>query len=193
VTTLARPLHLLAAGAAASALLLAGCGSASETIAEKATEQAIESQGGGDVDINTDGDGSVSIETEDGSFSSDGEGNVNIETEDGSMSSSGDVPDAWPDDVPIPDGTEVQMGSDFDSADGRLVSVTGITTASPDEVLDLYKDALSDWEISGEVTSTSNGSSTTSAQFDTDGRRFTFFATDSTDGTTVNLGHTTLS
>lgn len=187
--------HALAATGAA-VLLLAGCGAAAEKAAEKAVEQSIESQTGGDVDIDTSGDGSINIETEDGTFRSDGQGNVEVESEDGSFSSStsGDVPENWPEDVPLPDELTVLVGGEQDAADGRLVSIIGTTTTSPEDLLAELKGALEGWTISGEVTTTSGDGSTTGAQWETDGRRFNFSATSGPDGeTSITLGHTTLS
>ena len=86
---------------------VAGCGDS----AENGIEQLIESQGGGDVELDLSGDGDgFSIETEDGAMTIDGdgnfvitdesgntivgsaddEGNVVVESEDGSFSASGD-------------------------------------------------------------------------------------------------------
>lgn len=165
------------AAIAASLLLLAGCGAAAEKVSEKATEQAIESQTGGDVDINTDGEGSMDIETEGGSLSF----------------GTGEVPEEWPEDVPLTEGLEISSGSTIDSSDGELVSVTATTDDTPEEILATLKDALADWTISGESTSTFDGGSMTSAQWDTEGRRLTFAATSATEGgTTLSIGHTTL-
>lgn len=177
MTRLARSLAPLTVGAAL--ILTSACGSASEAVAERATEKAIESQTGGNVDIDTDGDGEVTIETEDGDLSF----------------GSTEVPDSWPEDVPLPDDLEVSSASEIPNAnnEGPLVSITGTTSTSPEEVLALLKDALSDWEISGESTSTGGGGTLTGAQFDTDGRRVTF-AANAADGepTFVTLGHTTI-
>jgi hypothetical protein len=150
-------------------------------VSEKATEKAIEQQTGGKVDIDTSGDGSVDIETEEGSVSLGG----------------GEIPDEWPDEIPLPDDLTVQTGAAMDASDGRLVSVVGATDETPEELLASLKEALADWEISGESTSTGGGGTTTGAQWETDGRRVTFAATSgsglSGDQTFLTLGHTTLS
>ena len=164
----------------ALALLTAGCGGAadkvSEQVAEKAVEQAIENEGGGNVDIDTDGDGSLSIETEDGSFST----------------GTGELPETWPEDVPLPEGLEIGAGTTMDSSDGKLVSITAASDASPAELLEELKETLSAWTISGEVSSTSTTGDLASAQWDTEGRRLTFVATSSPDGTALTIGHTTI-
>lgn len=90
-----------------TAVIAAGCGDS----AENGIEQLIESQGGGDVELDLGGDGDgFSIETEDGSMTIDGdgnfvitdesgntvvgnaddEGNVVVESEDGEMTIDGD-------------------------------------------------------------------------------------------------------
>jgi flagellar basal body rod protein FlgF len=193
MTTLPRP--LIALGSAALLLFATGCGDAADKVAEQAVERAIESETGGDVDIDTDGDGSVSFETDEGSFSSDGEGNLEIESADGStsISSDGEIPEGWPEEVPLPADLEVTLGSSMDAADGRLLSVMGTTSESATDLLDEMKAALADWTISGEVVSTTDGSTTTSAQFELDGRRVNFLASETPDGTTFQAGHTTLS
>jgi hypothetical protein len=162
---------------ATTSILITGCGAVAEKAGEKAAEKAIESQGGGNVDIDTSEDGKVSIETEDGSVSF----------------GSGEVPAEWPGDVPLPDDLEVSTGSTIGASDGRLVSVVGTSGQDPAELLEFFKDALSDWEISGESSTTSTSGGMTSAQWDTEGRRFTFVATTAMgDGTTMTAGHTTL-
>lgn len=70
---------LIAVGA--GALVVAGCSSASE----EGIEQLIESQSGGDVELDLDGDGGFSFESEDGSFSVDEDGNFVIEDESGEV------------------------------------------------------------------------------------------------------------
>lgn len=62
--TIRRPLVIFCA--AGFAFSLTACGNATET----GLENVIESETGGDVDVDLDGDDGVSIQTEDGSFSS---------------------------------------------------------------------------------------------------------------------------
>lgn len=104
----------IAAGIVAAGLL-AGCSSASE----KAAEKLIEAGAGGDVNVDLGGDGGMSFDSEDGSFSIDADGNVKIDSEDGSFSmdsQSGKLADGFPD-VPLPDGDLVNSARQ--SSDGE--------------------------------------------------------------------------
>jgi hypothetical protein len=188
----ARTARLLSISAAASALLLAGCGAAADKVAEKATEKALESAAGGNVDIDTDGDGSFRMETDEGVFEMDGQGNLRVDTEDGSMTTaSGEMPAGWPSDIPVPRDLEVLSGTSMDSADEKLVVVTGTTSRGAKELLDEMKAALSSWTISGETTTTTDGATFTSAQFELGDRRLMFQANDIDGETTLNLSHAT--
>jgi len=171
------PSHV-AAAAVVIALILSGCGAAAEKASEKATEQILEEQIGGNVDIDTGGDGSVEIETDEGSASF----------------GTGDVPDEWPEFLELPDDVEIQSGTTIDSSDGRLVTIVGITDETPEEVLARYKDLLAEWEISGESTSSGGGSTLTGAQWENGKERVSLAASDTeADGRTfLTLGHTTL-
>lgn len=89
------------------ALAIAACGN----VAEELAEQAIESQDGGDVDIDFDqGDDGATIEFSDGD--DEGSGTMVI--------GGGELPDDFP--VPVPDGFEVSSTSSFSSADGTQYS-----------------------------------------------------------------------
>ncbi len=171
------PSHV-AAAAVVIALILSGCGAAAEKASEKATEQILEEQIGGNVDIDTGGDGSVEIETDEGSASF----------------GTGDVPEEWPEFLELPDDVEIQSGTTIDSSDGRLVTIVGITDETPEEVLARYKDLLAEWEISGESTSSGGGSTLTGAQWANGKERVSLAASDTeADGRTfLTLGHTTL-
>ena len=104
-----RPARTLASvSIAVSLLAAAGCGKAAEKVAEKATEEAIENQTGGQVDLDVDGEGGVSIETEDGS-----------------ISSSAKVPEGWPDDVPVPDDLQIMMGGTQDTPQALVLTDSG--------------------------------------------------------------------
>lgn len=118
---------------------LTACGG--DDSSEKAVERAIERAGGGDVDVDVDeGSGDVRISSGDDSFD---------------LSTTGDLPDDWPSDIPLPDDFAVSGGSSINGgSSGQLVSVTGTTELSLDEVAAFYTDALSGWTeaLRSEVT-----------------------------------------
>ncbi len=144
-------------GAVGCTLVITSCGDASGT----SVDQLIESQGGGSIDI--DRDGGVSVQTEDGGMTIDEDGNFvitdadgsvvtgradadsgefTVESEDGSFSSGAttELPDAWPAEIPEPEGLAITnatvIGSDTDQ------SITVVGTAESDEFVDRYASAL---------------------------------------------------
>ena len=141
---------------AAMAVVAAGC--SGEDLAERVVENRIESESGGDVDIDLD-DGDMSIRSDDGEFSIevdendgsvsisgvDDDGEFTIESEDGEtvfrsedgetvMSSGADLPDDFPGDVPIPDGLSVEFSQRMETPDGTVFSVIGMVPGDPAEV-----------------------------------------------------------
>src|SRR5690606_3086042 len=117
------------------------------------TERLIESQAGGDVDVDLRGDGGFSIDTEDGGMTIDENGNFvitgadgetvvgnadgddggfNVESDDGNfrMDSSGDIPPEWPDDVPEPARFAGATSSIQSNADELAIALSG--TSDPD-------------------------------------------------------------
>jgi hypothetical protein len=120
----ARSRHLAVVLAVVGAVALSACDSA----AESGVERLIESQAGGNVDLDLDGDGGFSIQTEEGGITIDEDGNFVVtdqsgevvtgnasedggfraESEDGSfrIDTSGEIPEEWPDDVPQPGGID---------------------------------------------------------------------------------------
>ena len=82
----------LAVGAIGLALTfgLSSCANPAEQLADSLIEQLVESQTGGEVQVDRDGDGGYSIKTQDGSVS---------------IGSSAELPDDFPDEHPLPNGT----------------------------------------------------------------------------------------
>ena len=156
--------------AAVGVFALTACGDS----AENGIEQLIESQGGGDVDLDLDTDGGVSIQTEDGAMTMDEDGNfvitdengdvvsgnvdvdgdgITIESEDGSFSSdqSTELPDSWPGEVPEPDGLAILTTSAMTDGDTAGFEVIGEVGG---DFLDEYTSALeaAGFELESEFT-----------------------------------------
>lgn len=117
--TIRRPLAIFCA--AGFAFSLTACGNATET----GLENVIESETGGDVDVDLDGDDGVSIQTEDGSFSS---------------GATTELPEEWPGDVPEPDGLAITSAAVIGSGTERAINVTG--TVDDEGFVESYGSAL---------------------------------------------------
>ena len=138
---------------------ITSCGNATETGVEK----LIESQSGGDVDIDLDG-GGLSVQTDEGGMSIDEDGNFVItdadgsvvtgnadsetgdfsaESEDGSfrVDTSGEIPEEWPSDVPRPEGIEGASSTVTQSSTELAITVTG---QAGDSFVDDYGSTLED-------------------------------------------------
>jgi len=114
---------------------LAACGGAQEAVSERIVEEAA----GEGVDLELGDDGQVaSIETEDGSLE---------------MSAGGEVPEEWPDDVPLfEDGTV--SSSQVATSDGQtIVSIDFVTDADAESVFDTMVAA---YEAAGFTTTTTS-------------------------------------
>jgi hypothetical protein len=144
-------------GAAGFAIALSACGNATET----GIEQFIESQGGGDVDLDL--DGGFSIQTEEGGMTIDEDGNFvitdadgsvltgsadaesgefNVESDDGSFSSGAttELPDKWPVGVPEPDGLAITNATVISSDGEQAITVVG--SVGSEGFVDRYASAL---------------------------------------------------
>jgi hypothetical protein len=170
--TARRPLILL--GLAGFALTFTACESASE----EGLEQLVESQGGGDVELDLDGDGGISVQTEDGNMTVDEDGNLVItdadgstvtgnvdaesgdvafETEDGSFSSGSttELPDEWPGDIPEPDGLAITTATVIGSDTDQVINISG--TVDGEGFLESYAGALTSAGFNEDSTFTSDG------------------------------------
>lgn len=151
--------RVLGAVVAMTAVVATSCSDA----AESGIENLIESQGGGDVDLDLDGDGGFSVQTEDGSMTIDEDGNFvitdengetitgqageedgefNVESEDGSFSagSTTEIPDEWPSEIPEPDGLAISSATVIGSSTDQAITVSG-SVGGP-EFTESYGDAL---------------------------------------------------
>lgn len=152
-----RPLEVLVV--AGCAIAFAACGDS----AENGIEQLIESQGGGDVDLDLDGDGGFSVQTEEGGMTIDEDGNfvitdadgsvvtgevdaenggVNVESEDGSFSSGAttELPEEWPAVIPEPNGLAIASATVIGSDTEQAITVSG--TVDGDGFVESYANAL---------------------------------------------------
>ena len=130
--------HLTLTILAGLAISAAGCDMVGEQLAEQAAEQVT----GTDIEVDEDG---VSVESSEGSFQADAEGGFSMETDEGSFESqAGQVPEGFPDVVPLPDAT-VLNGSRMDGADGKAWMVNfQYDSGDPAEVLSAQAQALED-------------------------------------------------
>jgi len=116
---------------------LAACGGAQEAVSERIVEEAA----GEGVDLELGDDGQVaSIETEDGSLE---------------MSAGGEVPEEWPDDVPLfEDGTV--SSSQVATSDGQtIVSIDFVTDADADAE-SVFDTMVAAYEAAGFTTTTTS-------------------------------------
>lgn len=154
----------VAIGAAGFAIAFTACDNASES----GIERLIESQGGGDVDLDLDGDGGFSVQTEEGGMSIDEDGNFvitdadgsvmtgnadaesgefTIESEEGSFTSgsTSELPEDWPSVIPTPDGMTITTASSMETTDGTAIQLYG----SSDDPASFVADYTARLESSG--------------------------------------------
>ncbi len=140
------------------ALTAAGCGfgdSAGERLMEEVAGQAADE----DVDLDMDEDG-MSIETEDGEVRFDEEG-FSATGEDGDVEmGGGELPDAFPEEMPLPDG-EVQMSMAGTDDDGEQIQVTLVAEDDLATLEAFLADELPDagWDVEEEAEMTVEGMS----------------------------------
>lgn len=134
-----RVLTIIAVLVCVFALAMAtGC----QSIAEKATETAIEKGTGGKVDLK---DGSVTVEGEKG--------------EKATISEGGEIPESMPSDVPVYAGTKVVASVESDDpSGGKAINVTLGSQDDSAKVNTWYLDELEKggWKITTKVSSEGN-------------------------------------
>ncbi len=127
MTTRSSTSALLAAPLLAAALAVAGCGE----IAERAVEEGLEQAGGasGNVELDLDDDdGSLSIESSEGSF----------------RIGAHDVPDDFPQEVPLPAELEVMSSMSFNDEGGTSFNLNATTPGDATSVADDLEAAFTD-------------------------------------------------
>ena len=135
---------LLAAATIGFAIVATSCGAAAEKLSEEAVERAIESGGGGDVELDVSGDGD--------------EFTVNVESEDGTFSVGSDVEIPSELQIPVPGGGSATSAGTQDGA--VFVSIT-YPTERYDELVAFYDN----W-----TSGTGDEWDTSTATFDMDGQ-----------------------
>lgn len=134
---------LLAATAGALALSGTACDAVGDQIAEEAAEQIAEQAGGEGVDIEVDEDG----------------GQISIESSEGTLDiGGGELPDAFPEGVPLPDGHEVASSMTQGSDGAQSVFVTVSAPGTHDELVSSLESGLTDagWTIDDTAQMSSN-------------------------------------
>lgn len=125
-----------------------GCGAAAEKVSEKATEKAIEKAAGGDVDIDTKGDGKVTYKDKDGNAITYG---------------NSELPEGWSKDLTIPKGFKLLSSSSLKSDGGTIKSITAQGKGDAKKVYNGLKSMVADngYEISQDsvLDMSSNGGS----------------------------------
>ncbi len=172
-STIRRPLIIL--GVAGFALAFSGCEKASETGLEK----LIESQSGGNVDLDLNGDNGFSVQTEEGGMSIDENGNFvitdangsvltgnadsetgefSMESEDGSFSSGAttELPEEWPREIPEPNGLAIASATVIGSSTDQVFNVVG-TVDDGEGFVKSYASALESAGFNEDSTFTSDG------------------------------------
>ena len=170
------------ASIAGLAVLAPGCGKIIEAGTERVAEEVIESETGGNVDINSD-DGTFTITGEDGErieinanedgasmeitgedgetieFNADEEdGSVEVTGEDGQLFvSGGDLVDGWPSEYPIPGGVTIVQSSRIQDGESTTFVTAFEATDDFDSIVDDFKDWTGGAQPNTEINSTNDG------------------------------------
>lgn len=160
----ARRRNLGAVAAACLMLSMSACGAIAERITEEGAERVIEAETGENVELNINGDGGISLQSDEGGFSLNEDGEFVITDADGSVFSGSagadgqvtlqgedgesfyrvvtEIPVEWPNSVPRPDGLGIDTGS-FVKAEGEtLMTLLGSPNGSAIDFTNAYGAAL---------------------------------------------------
>lgn len=111
---------------AVGVLLLAGC---TQQVSEKIMEDAMEKSNGGEAKVDMKADGSMEIETDEGTFTT-----------------GDDVPADWPEDAPIYTNAKVSYAATMNPTTGESGNaIVLMTTDSVADVVAFYKEEISNY------------------------------------------------
>ena len=164
-----------------SALAAAGLvaiGSMAACSPENVAEQIIEAGADGDVDVDIDNDG----------------GEITIDSDDGSVtiSSGGDLPDNWPDQVPVIDG-KITGSSAITVDEGTSYSVVIEVSGSVSDIFDRLKSDMeaANFEKDSESTFSTGDGTFSTATFTSAEHQVIISVSDTSETTTVSYAVTT--
>lgn len=148
-------LRALALGAASLPLAFGAAACSSDAVADKVAEKIAESAAEGDVDVDFDSDsGEFSVRSEDGSSTF-------------SIGSS-ELPDGWPEEVPLPDDFEISSSLATDNEGGTGFNLTGKVKGDVGEAFAEITERFVDdgWTEQHKSTGTFGDSTSSSASYD---------------------------
>lgn len=110
-------------------LIIGGCGMIMKKAGEKVVEGMMERATNGEADVDIQKDGTMKVTTDEGTYET-----------------GGDVPDEWPEDVPVYAGATVQYSG---SAADQGMAVMLMSKDSADAVVKFYKDIMASggWKV----------------------------------------------
>jgi len=114
------------------ATLLAGCG---QSAVENAMERRIEEETGGDADVDMQADGSMRVETAEGTVMT---------------GPASELPENWPSDVPVYDDAQITFSGSASQGNGKMGTMVMLQTEdSVEDVVAYYKDEIvkQGWKI----------------------------------------------
>lgn len=190
-STVSRRLVRRIATVAGAVVVLSGVAACSgENVAEEIAERAIERESGGKADVELDGDGGITIESDEGTLTVDPEtGEVIVEGQDGSSTYqgvAGEVPAGFPREVPLVKGTITYGQSMQDASSGQSFSVIMESQASVADVFAEVKSgmAAAGFTVEDETVASGSGSDFATGSFANENWRVTVVAGSSADGPT---------